>query len=126
MSSCIFDSSAVHTPPQFTRLMRRKIGFSPRHLRQSAVQWTFPVSSVSACGIPHADCVTRPAVLAQITQSITRRTRSVHASATVSAMHSIVHFRAVTAQSNVHGSHTGIPTLCGWVTERTPDSYAKT
>ena len=43
---------------------------------------------------------------APLTQSITRRTRSVHALATVSAMHSIIHFRAVTAQSNVHGSRT--------------------
>jgi hypothetical protein len=26
-------------------------------------QWTFRVGCVSACRVPHADCVTRPAVL---------------------------------------------------------------
>ena len=34
MSWCILDSSAAHTPPQFTPLTRRKTGVSPRHSRQ--------------------------------------------------------------------------------------------
>ena len=42
MSSRISDSSAAHTPPQFTPFTRRKTGFSPRHSRQSTDPMDIP------------------------------------------------------------------------------------
>jgi len=67
----ILDSSAAHTHASIHPLDEAEDGLSPRHLRQSAVQWTFPVGCVSARRVPHADCVTRLAVIAQITRYTT-------------------------------------------------------